>query len=169
MLYLLFSQQEATVVSLLSPLLLPFRQNCPRWSASPLLNARQRGYKESQRERLASRGQIMNIFNVQQKDCDPAVTGTFHITTFHMWGNNCVNESNAYYIFISLLPFFSGSCGLLFDGAKNHCNNPAFLLHKGNVLILAELCQYSHKTIIMYNNWVAGVYSNKAALYFYFR
>lgn len=99
----LFSQQEATVVSLLSPLLFPFRQKCPQWSASPLLNARQRGYKTSQRERLASCGQIMNIFNMQQKDCDPAVTGTFHITTFHMWGNNWVNESNAYYIFISLL------------------------------------------------------------------
>lgn len=71
-------------MSALSPLLFPLRQKRPRRSASPLLSARRRGYKESESESLPSRGQIMNIFNAQRNDCDPAVMGTFHITILHV-------------------------------------------------------------------------------------
>lgn len=91
----------------------------------------------------------MNIFKARRKDCDPAVIGTFHITIFHMWGNNRVNESNAYYFSFPLLSLCSGSCGLLFDWAKNCCNNPAFCCYAGNVLILAELCQYSLSQLLL--------------------
>lgn len=48
----------------------------------------------------------MNKFNSgAKKDCDPAVTGALHIAVFRVCADNCANESDAYYIFISHLPF----------------------------------------------------------------
>lgn len=78
-----------------------------------------RGCEEAEEGISPSHGQIMNKFNSgAKKDCAPAVTGTFHIAVFSMCADNCANESDAYYIFISHLPLLAGSCAPLFARAK---------------------------------------------------
>lgn len=69
-----------------------------------------------------------------------------------------MNESNAYYIFISPSLFLLRQLWTFyltgFKKRKKRCNNPTFCCVKGNVLILTELCQYSLTTVVvvMYNS-----------------
>lgn len=65
-----------------------------------------RGCEEAEEEISPSHGQIMNKFNSGAKKArDPAVTGTLRSAVFRVRADNCANEGDAYYIFISHLPF----------------------------------------------------------------